>query len=609
MTTRTTHIAQTSREVKREYKKNGPRLPEQQLRQLERAAVLDERAARFRQQEERRRIAKKKREEKERKEREVRRHLGVGLATQLVGYSHTQAQLKNGMEAFLGFKTRQVEDTQKKEAEIKNKLERMLETMEKEPWDDIDADDMLLDDLPRTGALAGDTLIDEELDDDTLLEAHNLIISDAAEDILDQTPSPQQQPPPIPAVAAPQKSVASNEDTAFLRLHGPINKAIEKVLDHLPEPLIEMLSTDTPTNPPLWDPPLSLLHKLNPIGLPPHRLRIKVGCTVTLLRDLNFSSQLSKSSHLRILRVEKERLECLVLDGQLEGTKTFLTRVPLQSKYRNENNSPFQRVQFPIKVSTSFTSSEKTQHLCQSSIKIPGISGQSSRPTNGFRKPPIPRPKAKANTNRNPSFKLPGAPASKVTNQRLTLGVDSKIAPACLDVWDEFLDSGTQIARELSSDDSSRKCKLLSNPTVDVCLSTQDLNFTEEELNELEMAQPVRPVPRSESKLQKNTLALNRPNAFSKRISYQPNEDGAKLSSSSRLNNTQQSDLNRNAPLRPGPTVTPIKPFPETRKPAATQGTKIITESLSSFSEFGLSTQEAISFFDDDDFSSPTFAV
>jgi hypothetical protein len=99
-------IARTSTELKKQYGKTGPLLTERQQKQLEHGSELDQRAARAREADERRKAAKKKREEREAKEARARKQIGVGLATQLIGYSHTQAQLKNGMEAFLGVNTR-----------------------------------------------------------------------------------------------------------------------------------------------------------------------------------------------------------------------------------------------------------------------------------------------------------------------------------------------------------------------------------------------------------------------------------------------------------------------------------------------------------------------
>lgn len=202
-------------------------------------------------------------------------------------------------------------------------------------------EDAILD-LPDISVQDGGGWMDDELDDDTLLEVHDLVMSDPVEEATKEPiaiPPRSATAPPSPQKQAPQKSQRSphnhhaqvareppsvdgaKEDIELTRIHGPVNRAVESALVRLPGEIIELLSQDAPTSPD-WTPAHGLLYKLSPIGLPPHRLRVKVGCVVVCLRDLNTSSQLSKSQHVRILRVENERLECLTLDGQLAGTKT-----------------------------------------------------------------------------------------------------------------------------------------------------------------------------------------------------------------------------------------------------------------------------------------------
>jgi hypothetical protein len=84
----------------------------------------------------------------------VRKQIGVGLATQLIGYSHTQEQLKNGMEAFLGVKKRTAEEKPKKEMELTKNLEAIAEKTEKELWDDDDTDMAI--DLPELNKSSGE---------------------------------------------------------------------------------------------------------------------------------------------------------------------------------------------------------------------------------------------------------------------------------------------------------------------------------------------------------------------------------------------------------------------------------------------------------------------
>lgn len=495
-------IAQTSNEAKKQYKQHGPRIPEHQLKQLERGNELDTRAARIRETEERRRAAKKKREEKEEKEKAARKQMGVGLATQLIGYSHTQAQLKNGMEAFLGLKRRKEEEKRKKDAELAKKLEEIAQKVEKEPWDDDDddADDIALH-LPQMAIPFGEQYVDDDLDDDTLLEAHDIVMSDPME-----APTLEPQPPPPPAsfnTTTALQPVPTKDDADFTRLHGPINKAVESVLDRLPCPLVELLSQDISLKLPDWNPSLGLLHKLNPLGVPPHRLRLKVGSVVSLLRDLNASSQLSKSQHLRVLRVEGHRLECLILDGQLEGTKAFLTRIAFPARYRNDDAHPFQRTQFPVRIATDYTPPSTLREPSPVGFKLPTMPSQ-ARPQI-LPKRPVPATNIRSITNSNPGFKLPGLPASKSAppvSRKPTpvIQVPVPAQAAVSDGWDDFLESGTQIARELSFEAPAISSKpymaTTDSPTISEShppMSTQDFDFSIDDLQDAAIFPTIKP--------------------------------------------------------------------------------------------------------------------
>jgi hypothetical protein len=694
MTTRPTRIAQTSKEAQKSYKKNGPRIPERERRQLERLAELDNRAAKAREQEERRKGLKKKREEKEKKGKEVRKQLGVGLATQVCGYSHTQKRLKTGMEAFLGLKKKEAIDKTIKEEEevkLKEKLEAIVEDMEKEPWDDSEGDDAMVDlpmveatedvagELPMVDAtivlegdhwvdddsddgsllqaqdppaldtrieLEGDHWIDDDLDDGSLLEAHDLVMSDPINEPL-ETPQVQVLPPlPAPTTivtkpavckgSSPQRtpedtrSDKCNDEYVFSRLHGPINKAIEDSLNLLPEPLIELLSQDASMRE-SWNPAPSLLHKLNPTGLPPHRLRLKIGCIVSLLRDLNKSSQLSKSSHLRVLRIENDWLECLVVDGQLEGTKAFLSRVAFPAKYRNEDRFAFQRKQFPIRISTKHAHLMQSRVAQSSAFKIPSVTGQVPRPLSSFKKPLVPVPKPKPPSDLNPSFKQPGLPLSRATKSPapLTLTTKSDFPSVLMDGWDDFLDSATQIARDLSSDDSTPAPQHKPTTVINdlIPLSTQDLDFDMDDLEDV--VQPAYKPSNANQHVKAATTSKPRkatyvspPNPLGRILGHKtypkpsmaPSPRPPQVSSNQKVSPA----VMPTKPLMPPPSRPPTQhvkpksthnstpiPAPSAKRSPLKQSVtpKVFPapKSLPSFSEFGLSTQDAESFFDDDD--------
>jgi hypothetical protein len=644
MTPPPNRIVQTSTEAKKAHKRNGAALPERQMRQLQRDAELEQRAQRIREADKRRREGAKKRQEQERKEREARKQTGKGLATQLIGYSHTQAGLKSAMEAFVGFKKKR-EEERKKDLEVAKQLEAIMEDEAKEPWDD-DEDAF---DLPKLDAGAGEQWLDDDLDDDTLHELHDLVTSDPPEEPND-TPLP-----PVPSLKSVPERRTSNEKSDFVRLHGPVNKALEAILDKLPEPLIQLLSQDTSTDPNRWDPASSLLHKLNPPSLPPHRLRVKVGCVVTLLRDPNSSSQLSKSQHLRLLRHEKGRLECVVLDGQLKGTKMVLTPVRFYAEHRGDANCKYQRVQYPIQVTKDWVPMDIGEESQRGSFRLPSVPRQVLQKPDAAKSPAqktLPSPKP--NTNVAPGFKLPGLPASKA--KPLVAPKPPELPSYSLDGWDAFLDSGSQIARDLSSESSSpvknTSTKALAPPTVPLSPRSEvfrkqdyELPFGNaddlDELTECSRLQtemlsvmfPRKQQPENPT-VSKTPPPRNIPRpAFNKhsrphRTSPFPRTDHPVTSKHKNMA-PPPAPRQPSHPKRKAPDVTPMSTSPQSTRAATVQlscpvashaqasrtvvAPKPGLEPLPSFSEFGLSTQEAVSFFDDDeDFGfggSPPIAV
>ena len=603
-------MVQTSTEAKKKYKNGVVALPARQLKQLERGLELDERAARYRELEEKRKAAKKRREEREAKEAHARQEIGIGLATQMIGYSHTQAQLKNGMEAFLGLKKRRDQEKRKKDMELNKKLEKIALALEEEPRDDDD--DHKADNIAFDVAKAPDSFekhfhdedIDDDIDDDSLLQAHDLVMSDPIE----ETPIAAQPPPePVPPIAPilPPHSTTKNASNCT-QFHGPINKVVENILNKLPGELVELLSQDISMKYPEWDPPPGLLHKLNPIGLPPHRLRIKIGCIVTVLQDLNNSSQLSKSQHLQVLRAENERLECLVLDGQLEGTRTILTRIPFLAKYRNQDQYPFRRTQFPVRVSIDYTCATLPQDTAQSGFKIPAIlsrtrvssvPGMLSRDTEEIRQ-----------VDRNPGFKVPGIPASKLSSSTLEAHrpIPRSVASLpehFLDGWDDFLDSGSQIARELSEEPLQPVTRSFSAPMVDPLvkadlippISTQDLSFCMDDLDNdrASLGPPAQP----KSTATDTTKKTSKPKAQKPGISAID------------LSNLRPSQKPRSVSDRPGlkrkvfprPAPPPKRRSAPTSRPVLPTKSEESTKSCMIDKEFLMSTQDVASFFDDED--------
>jgi hypothetical protein len=662
------YVAQTSTEAKKAYKKNGPTISENTHKQLQRGHELEQRAEREREAEKRRKLAKEKRIEREQKEEQIRKQAGVGLATQLIGYSHTQAHLKKGMEAFLGISKKQEQESRRKaeekqrEEELAKKLEAIAQDIEKEPFDDDEDLDNAMLDLPIVSVQDTGSWVDDDLDDDTLLEVHDLIMSDPVCGPSNEsipvlarsatTPPTLQRIPPATSersptsqvVLGPQSSFREQdtvqEDIEYTRAHGPVNKIVEAALGSLPGEIIELLSHDAPAVRTDWDPTQSMIHKLNPAGLPPHRLRIKPGCVLVCLRDLNTSSQLSKSQHVRVLKVGNERLECLTIDGQLAGTKTVITRVPFPARYRNDDKYPFTRTQYPVRVATDYVFKHMSHEVTPSGFKLPSMKGRAQLPAS-VKKPIPPASKLRQQISPNPSFKLPGLPASKVrdpvhSNPPASLQV-ATATDFALDGWDDFLESGTQIARELSADlapqispsDGFVQPSVLAESVAP--LSTQDFDFSLDDLDDEPQAHYSYPTSSTKTAAKvevpkmKDAVPEVRAANSNRNIKAPPSVPRGPLSRTANIRRIDPESaemppprvlLRKSRQSNKRPMAPPPQPLPPAKKLYEAPPKPVLLTSATAvskrFSDYGMSTQEATSFFDDDDdfaFGSPPIAV
>ena len=75
--------------------------------------------------------------------------------------------------------------------------------------------------------------------------------------------------------------------------------------------------------------PDEFLNTLTPNGLPPHVLKLKIGCTDILLRNIDPANGLCNGTRLIIRGFQKNIIDAEIVLGQHAGKRSFLPRIPL----------------------------------------------------------------------------------------------------------------------------------------------------------------------------------------------------------------------------------------------------------------------------------------
>ncbi|XP_012844870.1 PREDICTED: ATP-dependent DNA helicase PIF1-like [Erythranthe guttata] len=96
------------------------------------------------------------------------------------------------------------------------------------------------------------------------------------------------------------------------------------------------------------------LNTISCSGIPPHKLTLKRGAPVMLIRNIDQARGLCNGTRIQIINMGKHVLNCRILSGKHDGDIVFIPRMTLVPS-NSALPIKFQRRQFPLMVSFAMT--------------------------------------------------------------------------------------------------------------------------------------------------------------------------------------------------------------------------------------------------------------
>ena len=139
----------------------------------------------------------------------------------------------------------------------------------------------------------------------------------------------------------------------------PKNRSVDEInaiviQDLLPGEAIVLSSADSTCDPKDSTRfPIEFLNKLTPAGLPPHRLYLKKGMVLMLLRNLSPKQGLCNGTRLILTKVSNILLNCKIASGDHAGEEVLIPRINIM--HRDELFIDWNRRQFPVRPAFAMT--------------------------------------------------------------------------------------------------------------------------------------------------------------------------------------------------------------------------------------------------------------
>jgi PIF1-like helicase/UvrD-like helicase C-terminal domain len=100
---------------------------------------------------------------------------------------------------------------------------------------------------------------------------------------------------------------------------------------------------------------MELLNSVTPSGLPLHQLKLKVGSTIMLLRNLSLTKGLCNGTRLIVMQLKPNTIVATIASGSKTGNMVIIPRISLDTT--KDPSLPFvlERHQFPVRLAYAMT--------------------------------------------------------------------------------------------------------------------------------------------------------------------------------------------------------------------------------------------------------------
>ncbi|XP_017462181.1 PREDICTED: uncharacterized protein LOC108355534, partial [Rhagoletis zephyria] len=139
--------------------------------------------------------------------------------------------------------------------------------------------------------------------------------------------------------------VERTRNTGTKNVH--VNSINYQILENLPDEVTTYKSVDSAMNQDdAVNYPVEFLNSMEPLGMPPHCLNLKVGSSIILLRNFNAPKQCN-GTRLAVKKLIANLVEATILTGKAKGEIVLIPRIPL---IKTDMTFEFKRLQFPVRL-------------------------------------------------------------------------------------------------------------------------------------------------------------------------------------------------------------------------------------------------------------------